>query len=193
MPAADFVRGVTSVLACAGGDITVPAINCVRIEWDAATAFFAATDRYVLAEQTIPLAADPERVAGAVSVPLEALKSVLAALKATAPKGNLLDVREVEIPAVGEYGQGAIAGVDFGTPGDFPKYRSLFPGEGTRGEVTRVLFDPDKLAQLAGPKVKGRREPLDCRFTGELKPICVSRVGDDTFRGLLMPIRPTAA
>lgn len=196
LSAADFVRGVNSVLACASGDRTLPALNVVRIEWDERAVVFAATDRYVMGEQTVerPAPADGEepRSPGAVSIPLEAVKAVLAILKATAPKGNLLDTREVTIPPVPEWGHASIEGVAFGTPGDFPKYRSLFPHESTQAEIARVLFDVDKLAQRAGPKVKGRRADLECRFTGEVKAICVKRVGDDTFRGLLMPIRPSA-
>lgn len=196
LSAADFVRGVNSVLACASGDRTLPAISCVRVEWDERAVVFVATDRYVMGEQTIerpaPASPDEVRACGAVSIPLETVKAVLTVLKATAPKGNLADGREVMLAACDERGRGEVYGQAFESPGDFPKYRSLFPHESTQAEISRVLFDVDKLAQLAGPKVKGRREPLECRFTGEVKPICVTRVGDDTFRGLLMPIRPSA-
>lgn len=185
MPAADFVRGVTSVLAAASGDRTLPVLNAVLVEWDAYGVTFAATDRYVCAEQVVPLP-DDAREAGKALVPVEVVKSVLAVLKATAPKGNLADDRNVLVDDCEVYGQA------FESPGDFPRYRSLFPAADAEGEIAAVVFDPALLAKLAGPKVKGRLPALRLKFTAPVKPVLVTRQDDEHFRGLLMPIRPTA-
>ena len=184
-----FASGVNSVLACAADDRTVPALACVFVCWDETSVKFVATNRYVLGEQTVmrPEAAEGDDIEGRTSIPLDAAKSALAVVKATKPA-------TVEIVSDGQYQQGSVAGVSFEVPGDFPKYESLFPA--TAGPVEALAADPARIAELAGPKVKGRTAALRFTFAGDpKKPITVARLPwpgtevDESFRGLLMPIK----
>lgn len=188
LPAPSFVEGINSVIACADDDRTVPALNCVRVIWDAERVLFVATDRYTLAEQTIRREEAVGDVEGAVSIPLAAVKSALAVIKAGA-------VTDVAIEANGSHEQGSVAGVAFTEPSEFPRYEAVFPHPDTYSEVGQLAFDPALVAQLAGPKVKGRYAGLKFTFgSGPTKPVTVHRMRDNevtgpTFRGLLMPIR----
>lgn len=202
IPTDAFLRGVSSVLPCADTDRTMPALNTVNIAWDTDGWVFAATDRYVLGEHAIA-APDPDRVAGSVSVPVDALKSALAVIKATSP-----DL--IAISLAWERGSGAdpltyvpasVLGIPFESPGEFPRYKPLFPAAEDYSDLGVCAFDPAKVAQLAGPKVKlgrGSARHRDMRFiftkpskagSGHLRPITVTRIGDEEFRGILMPVR----
>lgn len=189
LPAADFVRGVNSVIACAGDSKTIPALHCVHVAWDALSGVqFVATDRYVCAEQTIPFR-EGETVEdfGAVSIPLDAVKNALAVIKATNPA-------TVTVTSDGQYTPGSVAGIAFAGVGEFPKYASLFPSLDSLGSVEAFIVDPAKVAQLAGPKVKGLHSPMRIAFgASAIKPALVTRTNDEHFRGLLMPIRPATS
>lgn len=188
LPALAFVDGANSVILCASDDRTVPALNCVRVIWDAERVLFVATDRYTLAEQTIRREEAVGDVEGAVSIPLAAVKSALAVIKAGA-------VTDVAIEAGGPYEDGSVAGVAFTEPGEFPRYELLFPRPDAFSEIGELAFDPALVAKLAGPKVKGKFAGLKFTFgSGPTKPVTVHRMRDNevtgpTFRGLLMPIR----
>jgi DNA polymerase III sliding clamp (beta) subunit (PCNA family) len=187
IPAQHFADGVNSVLACASTDRTVPALFVIRVDWDAEAVRFIATDRYVLGEQTIPR---PEPVGddeGAISVPVPAIKPALALIKAGA-------LAEVTIECNADaWGKGSVGGVAFDGVAEFPKYRALFPHDSAVTAIERNAFDPAKLIQLAGPKMKGSYCSLVLEYTGEAKIIRVQRQGgltlNEGFRGLLMPIR----
>lgn len=187
IPAKEFADGVNSVIACASADKMLSVLAVVRVEWDETSVRYVTTDRYVLAEQTMPrveLEGDPE---GAISIPLDVVKSTLSLIKAGAINGV-----SVKVEAHGP-GRHEVAGIRFDGVGEFPKYGALFPADSTITEVTRNAVDPGKLVQLAGPKVKGRYCSLLLEYTGEAKIIRVRRLDgtdlNEGFRGLAMPIR----
>lgn len=178
IPAKDFTRCVLSVLACAGDDMTVPSLAVVNVSWDYDRVLFMATDRYVAAEHQLPMP-DADRAHGAISIPRDTIKRALAVIKATTPEN-------VTINNIAH----TVLGIPFRGVGEFPKIATLFDKAfATFAAVESILWDPAKLAQLAGPKVKGRYSPLRVQFTGAAKPMLVTRQGDHDFRGLLMPCR----
>lgn len=188
-----FLSGVNSVLACASSDRTFPALNCVFVKWDEVRVAYVATNRYVLGEQTDRRPGvdgaiyEGDDVEGQVSVPVDALKAALTLVKAAKPT-------TVELVAEGAYQRGSVAGIAFEEPSEFPRYESLFPK--TEGPVETMAADPLRIAELAGPKVKGRPAVLRFTFAGSPnKPVTVARAPwpgtevDESFRGLLMPIK----
>lgn len=175
IPAVLFVEAATSVMPAACSDMTSPAIHAVHIRPDFDCLKFEATNRYVLAEHTVSL--ELEADTPAVTVPLTAMKSALAVIKATG-------ATEVEVTAE------TVAGIPFRYDHEFPRTGALWPGEAKFAPAAGMVLDLDRITELAGPKVKGKRAPLQFTFTGEVKPILVHRHGVDNFRGLLMPIRP---
>lgn len=196
LPATELVRAIVSVMPCAGRDVTMPAINAVHIEWGATEIVCAATDRTVLGEHTVTLLesqCDPARESGAVSVPLDTLKSFLAVVKATRPDAVTLELEGHEYRGQVEWARGTIQGIPFGAPGAFPKYRTLFPHRDSFGPIGSMIVDPARIAQLAGPKVRGKFSPLRFDFTPSEnfpKPVTVTRLGDEEYRAIVMPIRP---
>lgn len=185
IPADDFVRCVMSVLPCASTDMTLPALVAVNVSWDGTEVTFRTTNRYVAAVQALPYAAPEDYVCGSISIPVATVKNALSVIKATTVPGRMPAAVTIDVDLR------TVLGIPFEDVGEFPKIDSLFPKATAPAES--MIINPAYLALLAGPKIKGRVPTLEFALAGPVKPITVTRQGDDTFRGLLMPCRPGVA
>lgn len=176
-------RAVNNVAACgASTDTTLPILCTVQLEWDGTQLKTVATDRYVLAEQTVtvdqPDGSDP----WAVNVDA---KTLVAALKA-AGKHPQVTFEPADGHVVIEWAAGSAKPPT--VDGDYPKVDQLWPEPGDG--VTYIGVDPQMLARFAKLKSTDRR--IAVRFTfgdGPAKPILVTSPEIPDFRALLAPLR----
>ena len=160
----DFIGALRNVAIFAGTDDTLPALFGVQLEWTQdGTVELVATDRYMLARQTVESAEVTADGPGHVFIPAQQVKQ-LATVKMDASAPMLIEIGDggaVFSPPCG-------ITVTTGPTSDytFPAWRKLWPENVDRdGQVGAVsAWNPVYLARFA--KVRdGRKVPPNVTFT----------------------------
>jgi DNA polymerase-3 subunit beta len=191
---------LTGALVATGRDDMLPTLTGVRLEWDALGLRAVATDRYRL---VVGVFHAGTKVSGVesyrdVTGDGEALvyRKDVAELIKVLPKKFGAELARVTL--VGDsivFGNGDGVGAWSRTvrvlDGEFPRYRSLIPGEDSFRDVGSICWNPTFMADAA--KIPhDRNTPITWTFTGPNRPVLgtypTSENGVD-WQYLLMPVR----
>lgn len=203
--AAHTLRDVlTGALLASSKDDTLPTIATVLLEWNATELRAVSTDRYrlmvvtVVAQDSVGYNSDTNLYApdGAGTALLN--RNELTELVKALPKmGKRAKPESVRVSLLG--GSVLVEGDGWSRTltvmlGEFPKYRTLIPGEDNFGAVDGVAYNPRFFADIA--KIPSERNaPVKLRFTTAHKPMVATLPGVNgvsEYLYLLMPVRVTS-
>ncbi|MEV0759546.1 hypothetical protein [Nocardia sp. NPDC050435] len=180
VPFADLFRVLSDAHLFAGGDATLPMLQCVRLEASETQLVAVATDRFLVG---VARTDNYEGAAFTANVPLSFVKQVL---KAWRPLKRMMwradvEVTETEVVFTLPDGQSMSHRLsDF----EFVKWRALFQGvEGSSDSPAVLGLNPAYFAKFA--KVESARHVV--WRTSAARPNLVT-IGSN-FQGLLMPVR----
>ena len=192
------LRELAAATVAAGKDDTLPTLTGVRLEWEQGRVTAATTDRYRLAviEYAFP-EGEGCTVEGAALVPAKELAAYVKGLpKGTARGGAVSRDMVVMVPGDGEVTftcdtpDGTVSRTIRTLDGEFPKYRTLIPGEDKLAPVGDISCNPGYLADVAKMPARVKHDPVTVTFSGDNKPMLWTGEGVCTsWTYLLMPIR----
>jgi DNA polymerase III sliding clamp (beta) subunit (PCNA family) len=178
-------------LVAAGKDSSLPTLTAVRLEWDTTELRVASTDRYRLVVGIV----GPEFMSDVTGdgVAMIPRKDAAELVKMLPKKTN---AERVSITVLGDsvmVGNGSWSRTVRMIDGDFPRYRSLIPGEDKHAATVSICFNPVFMADAA--KIPyDRNVPIRWMFTGDNRPALGKYAQTDTgidWMYLLMPVRLT--
>ena len=179
-------------LVAAGKDNSLPVLTAVRLEWDATELRVVSTDRYRLVVGVVSESGFWSDITGD-GVAMIPRKDAAELVKMLPKKTNM---ERVSVTVLGDsvvIGNGAWSRTLRMLDGEFPKYRSLIPGEDKRDSVSGICFNPAFMADAA--KIPHYRNvPIKWTFTGENRPALGTYAETETgieWMYLLMPVRLT--
>lgn len=178
----DLLAGAS---VCVARDVTMPALECVRLTWDGADVKADSTDRYRMVEGTYGAAEST----GPASILLDR-RDVDAVVKFLPKHGPLVTV------TVDERGfavnlAGSVRTVPVATPErEFPAIEPLWPSSEPVPTV-QVGLDPGRTAGMVKVPLESKTTPWRWTFYGETKPVLVTAPGPAgiAWRWVIMPIR----
>ena len=157
-----FAEAVSQVAVAAGRDDMLPVLTGIRVEIEGETVTLAATDRYRLAVRELSWRPGRPDVSAVALVPARTL----------ADTARTLGTGEVTLALAGG-GQDSLVGLAAAgrrtttrlLDGEFPKYRTLFPGESVtvaRVETSALVESVKRVALVAE-----RNTPVRLSFSGD--------------------------
>lgn len=192
---------LTGALLAASKDDTLPSIATVLLEWNGGELRAVSTDRYrlvvatVVAQDSVGYTSDTNLYApnGEGSVLLnrgevaELVKALPKMGKRAAPESVRVSVLGDSVLMEGEGWSRTLTVM----LGDFPKYRTLIPGDDNVSAIETIAVNPSFLADIA--KIPSERNtPVRFRFVHENKPMLATLQGTNgvsEYLYLLMPVR----
>ena len=179
-------------LVAAGKDNSLPVLTAVRLEWDATELRVVSTDRYRLVVGVVSESGFWSDITGD-GVAMIPRKDAAELVKMLPKKTN---TERVSVTVLGDsvmIGNGTWSRTLRMLDGDFPRYRSLIPGEDKHTAVSGIRFNPVFMADAA--KIPyDRNVPISWTFTGENRPALGTYARTMTgvdWMYLLMPVRLT--
>lgn len=187
-PAAALIRALSNGLLFAGADKTLPALACIKFEFDGAALEALSTDRYRVCIEPVELDRgmdQSDQPSFEFLLPRDAAKAALAFLK-----GNRRDQIQLSYDAIA----GAVrlsaygSSVEYRTLNSaFPAVRQLFPTSDTVA-VDRIGFTRAFLADLGKVATAEKLEDIAVQTYGKHKPVLVEFAHDGP-RVLLTSLR----
>lgn len=180
-----FVHMLTDLVRFASPDKTLPMINAVRLHsavlQGGGVLVGTATDRFKLAQtHTAGEGALPDSL-----VRLADCKRALTVLKGYSGPGDLLTLVQ-DGPTLTLNHTAVTLRFDL-LAVDFPKVERLLADDTNPSSEQRITLRAEHLGAFTAVSAR-RREPMRVRLQGERKPTLI-QIGD-TFRGLVMVVRP---
>ena len=189
------LRELAAATVAAGKDDTLPTLTGVRVEWSKGLVRFVTTDRYRLAVIEYAHEDTGCEHEGAVLVPAKELAAYVKGLPKTGRRSGGWE-RVVMVPGDGEVtftcdtADGTVSRTIRTLDGEFPKYRTLIPGEDKLAPVGDISCNPSYLADVAKMPARVKHDPVTVTFSGDNKPMLWTGEGVCTsWTYLLMPIR----
>jgi DNA polymerase-3 subunit beta len=178
-------------LVAADKDSSLPVLTAVRLEWDTTELRVVSTDRYRLVVGIVGTEFMSHVTGdGVAMIPRKDAAELVKVL----PKRT--NAERVSITVLGDsvvVGNGTWSRTVRMIDGEFPKYRSLIPGEDKHAATASICFNPAFMADAA--KIPHYRNvPIRWTFTGENRPALGKYAQTETgidWLYLLMPVRLT--
>jgi len=186
-------------LVAAGKDDMLPTLTAVRLEWDRTELRVVSTDRYRLVVGVVDRVTQVRGIDIVSDVTGDGVAMIprkdAAELVKVLPKKY--GAERVTVTLLGDsvmIGNGTWSRTLRMLDGEFPKYRSLIPGEDRHAAVPSIRFNPSFMADAA--KLPHRKDaPITWTFTGENRPALGTYESTETgieWMYLLMPVRLTS-